>query len=185
MAKKWTKKDLEAAAEDFNKFIDPNSPIPTGEDTTVTQLEKDIKDVVENFLEEGDEISEETVKLLVLMGLKKEPEEPVEKTGDDLKKATETKEEPPDKKEIKKKGKTKDKVKKTKYTRAQAFCDALKGKGKTITEIAEKAKELHGSANPGKKQPQLMSIEWAVRDYIQPLVILGFVIEKDKKYSLK
>ncbi len=179
MAKKWTKTDLEAAVKEFNKFIDPEHPILTGDDTTIKQLEADIKDITENFLTPDDELSEETTKLLELMGLvapmsenpKKEPIEP--------------KGEAADKKKTKKEEEEKEKTKKAKYTRAQAFCDALKGEAKTITEIAEKAKDLHGNANPDKKQPQLMSIEWAVRDYIQPLVILGFVKEENKKYSLK
>ncbi len=71
-----------------------------------------------------------------------------------------------------------------KYTRAQAFCDALKGKAKTVGEIAQKAMDSYMTANPKKKQPQQASVEWAVRDYLQPLVILGFVEVKDKKYSL-
>ena len=72
-----------------------------------------------------------------------------------------------------------------KYTRAQAFCDAIQGKPKTMEEIAQKAMELHIAANPGKKQPQLNSIIWAVKDYLQPLIILGLIEKTDKKYSLK
>ncbi len=218
MADKWTKEDLIAAAKDFNQFIDPDSPIPTDDEATDEQLENDIRDIIENdVLLPEDKLYDETLELLVLMGLapmskeevekkdlenitlKKEVEEADKKTRKDLKKTAEAKKaaekvkkepakakgEAADKKKTKKEGEAKEEVKKAKYTRAQAFCDALKGKAQTITEIAEEAKELHGTANPNKKQPQLMSIEWAVRDYIQPLVILGFVIEKNKKYSLK
>jgi len=95
--------------------------------------------------------------------------------------------------EKKQKAKKKDKVKsekKTKvksenseqYTRIQAFCDALKGEPKTIKEISEKAKKLYSEANPGKEQK---GVERYTKILIRPLIIFGFVILQNGKYSLK
>lgn len=207
MARKWTKPTLEAAAKDFNKVIGFEDPLIIGDDTTVAKLEKDIIDIVKNHLQASDEISEDTIKLIGLMGLelpidpdvearkienriekkKKVKETLSEKTKPETSKETpaKTNGQAANKDKKEKQGLDKGKGKKVKYTRAQAFCDALQVNPGTITEIATKAMNLHGKNNPDKKQPQLASIEWAVRDYIQPLVILGFVKEKDKKYSLK
>ncbi len=79
-----------------------------------------------------------------------------------------------------------EKPEKKQYSRAQAFCDALSGKAKTLTNIAEISMKLYADNNPGRKVRKLESVEWDIRkSYIQPLVILGFVELKDKKYSLK
>jgi hypothetical protein len=72
------------------------------------------------------------------------------------------------------------------YTRAHAFCDALPGRPKTLTEIAEKAKELYDKIYPNKKQPKFIHIEWDIKmHYLTPLIILGVVILDNGKYSLK
>lgn len=73
-----------------------------------------------------------------------------------------------------------------KYTRVQAFCDALYGAPKTIEEMAQKAKDLYDKANPGREKSKLSYVQWTIEKYyIVPFVILGFVVLKDKKYSLK
>jgi len=87
------------------------------------------------------------------------------------------------KKKDKKKSEKKTKVeKKEKYTRIQAFCDALKGEPKTIKEISEKAKILYDEANPNIEQK---GVERYTKILISPLIIFGFVILQNKKYSLK
>lgn len=72
-----------------------------------------------------------------------------------------------------------------KYSRAQAFCDALKGKPKTLADLASKMDEIHCKNNPKKKPSKQVTSEWVARDYLQPLIVLGIVEVKDKKYSLK
>jgi len=79
MARKYTKATLEAAAVDFNKVLGFDVPIATGNDTTAGQLVVDITDIVNNHLLVTDEVSEETVKLVGLMGL----EMPVEEVSDE------------------------------------------------------------------------------------------------------
>ena len=197
---KLTKKELEAVAEELNEVMALDPPITTGRKTKVENLEEDIKDVVENHLTDEDEISDDTKDLILRMQAESEMEpEVVEEVAEEevveevveeaveeaVEIPTETKPKAQNKVQKEKAKVAKDKKENTKYTRAQAFCEALSAEPKTLTEIAQKAMDLHGKNNPGKKQPQLASIEWAVRDYIQPLIILGFVELKNKKYSLK
>lgn len=160
----FSKKDLEAVANELSTVMKFTEPIPTGKKATVAGLTADIKEAVLE-LEEGDVISDETMAILA----KLEGGEPKAEVK------------APEKKVKIDKPVEKEKVK---YNRAQAFCDSLAGKGKTMTEIAQKAMDLHAAAHPEKKQPQLSSIEWAVKDYLQPLIILGFVTVKNAKYSL-
>ena len=212
---KLTKKDLEVMAKNFNEVLELDPPIITGRTAKMSELEKDINDVVVNHLTKEDKISNEVAKLIKKMQLK--PEEVVEEETD-LEVVDEVVEETPEEevveevveetvieekvveKPVKNTTKTKpdsagkDKKKKTgvdkgkkKYTRAQAFCDALSKNPTTLTEIAQSSIDFYDAANPNqKKQRKIDSVEWEInKGYIQPLVILGFVELKDKKYSLK
>ncbi len=205
-----TRELLEKAATDLNKTILDKESMILIDGVMESALEADVLEVGKMLIETDiTELKAKTKEVLGAMEVKlfvekeiapseeiKEVKEEEVKT-EEIVEESETSDEPEKKEAVeipvkvkkqeqKENKKTSDnKEKKKKYTRAQAFCDALTGKQKTLVEIAEKAMKLHNDANPNKKQPQLASIEWAVRDYIQPLVILGFVTLKDKKYFLK
>lgn len=170
-SKQETKKLSEKNSKEEKNFADELSEGTKQEQESVEDLGEGAE-AEEELVEDGKED--------LGSKLKKEPEQkPVE----------EKKEKARDRKTKKKDAKKKqEKVKdrKSKYTRVQAFCDALQGKAKTITELAEKAKELYDKANPGKEESKLSYIQWTIEKYyIVPFVILGFVELKGKKYSLK
>lgn len=184
-----TKKLLADACDDLNSVMKLDPPIPTDpEDKGVTKatLEADLREAAAE-LQPDDVLKPKTVEVLEVLGV----EVPKAGTGEEVKEAQGEKKEKPETKAPEKTSKAptkapeESKKESPKYTRAQAFCDALKGKPKTMEEIAQKAMDLHMAANPGKKQPQLSSIIWAVKDYLQPLIILEVVTIADKKYSLK
>ena len=90
---------------------------------------------------------------------------------DELEKKASAKKEPPKPKVV--------------YSRAQSFCDAIKGKAKTIDEIGEQMLKLYQDKNKGAgKKSSIDSAVWAAKDYLAPLVLLGFVEVKDSKYRL-
>jgi hypothetical protein len=168
-SKQETEKLSEKNSKEEKNFADELSEGTKQEQGPVENLDEGVK---EELVEDGKED--------LGSKLKREPEQkPVE----------EKKEKARDRKTKKKDAKKKqEKVKdrKSKYTRVQAFCDALQGKAKTIIELAEKAKELYDKANPGKEESKLSYIQWTIEKYyIVPFVILGFVELKGKKYSLK
>ena len=172
--KDLTKKVLIEVAKDLSKIFE--QPIKIGGKTTNDEIKKDLISAG-NELQKDDTITDKSKEVLTLLGVELPFEEGEEKGEEKLGKKG-------------KKGKKGEKAagkkatNEKKYNRAQAFCDALSGKAKTITEIAQKAMDLHSAAHPSKNQPQLSSIEWAVKDYLQPLIILGFVEKKENKYSL-
>jgi hypothetical protein len=75
-------------------------------------------------------------------------------------------------------------VKVKRYTRAQAFCDALQGKPKTIEEIGQEMLELYQKHGSATKHTQLKSVVWAAMIYIHPMTLLELVKKEDQKYSL-
>ena len=175
-----TKKMLADACDDFNRVMKYETPIatdPANKAVTKATLEKDLREAVADLRPE-DTLQPATVEILIVLGVEmpKQVEKVVKKTPDALPKAA-------GKVKKEKAGKDKGSLEK-KYSRAQAFCDALQGEPKTLEEIAQKAMDLHMEANPGKNQPKLSSIVWAVKDYLLPLTILGFVKKTDKKFSL-
>ena len=201
--KDLTREMLVRVAEDLNKLFE--TPIETGEDATKINLLK--KDLIEAGAEllKDDVISDESKDVLIALGVKlpweveevnpktdnPEPKKadkkakikPIGKKKSASKKQrtgkkAETKpvKEKPIEKEIKEKA--------GKYTRAQAFCDALQGEPKTIEEIAKIAIFLY-EEKTGKTGTQIKTAIWNVTLSLQPLLILGFVEKADKKYSLK
>jgi len=172
------------------------------ESEEVEEVEESVseKDEIENEAEAVEELNEE---IETDEDIVKKEESEINNIADELSldstpdiKSDEAEKEPieidvvPEKKQ---KAKKKDKVKsekKTKvksenseqYTRIQAFCDALKGESKTIKEISEKAKKLYSEANPGKEQK---GVERYTKILIRPLIVFGFVILQNEKYSLK
>ncbi len=86
--------------------------------------------------------------------------------------------------------KTETAKKKSNYTRAHAFCDSLK-KGGSIKQVAEQMLSLYQKRNPDAKKASQPTAEWVCRDYLAPLLIMGYVTEetvegsKEKTYSLK
>jgi len=201
--KEITKKLLADACDDLNTVMKLDPPIPTdpeSKEIIKATLENDLREAAKE-LQADDVLQPKTVEVLealeVVMPVKEEvvKKEAVKEPGKEpvVDKVENTVEEGAEKGQdgakSENKGQGKGKPEKgkegVKYTRAQAFCDAIQGKPKTMEEIAQKAMELHIAANPGKKQPQLNSIIWAVKDYLQPLIILGLIEKTDKKYSLK
>ena len=80
MGKKYTKKDLEAVAVEFNNLLQDDSQISVGDETAVERLEKDLKDVATNVLTPEDNVSESAIKLMKMMKL----ELPQKEQKDDL-----------------------------------------------------------------------------------------------------
>jgi outer membrane biosynthesis protein TonB len=211
--KDLTKKVLIKVAKDLSQIFE--QPIETDGKTNMDLLKKDLIEAG-NELQEGDSIADESKDVLIALGVKLpwpvEPEIEVEKgpvKPVKQKEATKKAKAKPagKKKAADKKGKEKPasekkavdkkaekvkpvekdtKVKTKKYTRVQAFCDALYGNPKTIEEMAQQAKDLYDKANPGREKSKLSYIQWTIEKYyIVPFVIFGFVVLKDEKYSLK
>ena len=196
--KDLTKKVLVETAKDLSKIFE--QPIETADDKTDIDLLK--KDLMEagNELQEGDSLLDESKNVLIALGVKLpwKGETKVELEKESTKSAGKKK--VPDKKGkakpasekkiVSKKAEKakpveKEVEKKTKkYTRAQAFCDALQGNPKTIEEIAKEAISLY-EEKTGKTGTQIKTAIWNVTLSLQPLLILGFVEKTDKKYSLK
>ena len=205
--KEVTKKMLVGVAEDFNRVVlEKDSQIKFNSKTTNAILEADIMKCAAELLEPDDipKFSVESVEVLKALGvdikeIKETPdpgteEDPVsvpDPAEDSVQKQPET----PDKDKLqaegedqkKNKGEVKGETKKAKYTRIQAFCDALQGKPKTILEIAEISKKKYNDANSGhsKHDNIKQEVERYVKPFVKLLVILDFVVCKDKKYSLK
>lgn len=206
--KDLTKKVLIEVAKDLSKIFE--QPIETADDKTDIDLLK--KDLIEagNELQEGDSLADESKDVLITLGVKlpgkveakEEAVKPVKQKATAKKAKAEPvdKKKAPDKKEKEKVASKKKAVDKKaekvkpvekeakkslkKYTRAQAFCDALQGKPKTIEEIAKMAISLY-EEKTGKFDTQIKTAIWNVTLSLQPLLILGFVEKTDKKYSLK
>ena len=192
----FLKKDLESVANELSTVMKFTEPIPTGKKETITTLTKDIKEAALE-LEKEDAISDET--LAILAGLKATLPWDITVDAKEEQEA-EVKEEPkaemppnlvdgkeektPKKKAESAKPKEAGKEKKEKYTRAQAFCDALQGGPKTIEEIAKKAISLY-EGETKKEGTQIKTAIWNVTLSLQPLLILGFVEKSNKKYSLR
>jgi len=135
---------------------------------------------VEEVINEKDEIENE-VKVAEEINEEIETDEDIVEIEIDIVPEKKQKAKKKDKKKSEKKAKVKTE-KSEKYTRIQAFCDALKGDPKTIKEISEKAKELYSEANPGIEQK---GVERYTKILISPLIVFGFVILQNEKYSLK
>jgi len=187
-----TKKVLIAVAEDLNKVMGLDPAIEVNRQITNAKIEKDLIEAAKELLKD-DEITDKSKEVLITLGVElpgkveeAEKESKVEPKAEPKSKKVDKKieSEKPIEKPIEKKADTKKKLKK--YTRVQAFCDALDKEPKTIKEMAQKAKDLYDKANPGKEESKLSYIQWTIEKYyIVPFVILGFVELKDKKYSLK
>jgi hypothetical protein len=152
MAKKYTKTDLEAVAVEFNVFLEEDTKIEVGDKVTKEMLISDIKDIVENILEPGDKVSDETIKTLGYLGidLKEKWEEPaVEEKAPTKEEKAPTKEEKvsPKKETITKMDvpPVKEKTKKTfvanpEIGKRNLFIEGLIAEGKyTAKEIVDKA----------------------------------------------
>jgi len=138
MAKKWTKKDLEVTAEEFNGMgFEPK--IVTGKSATVAQLEKDIKDIAQNHLEPDDKVSDATIKLIEAMGVDapgKEKPAAAGKEGEKVKKPAATN---------KKAFKANPEV-----TKRNALIESMIAKGKfTAVQITEKVLEKFPGQSKG------------------------------------
>lgn len=189
-----TKKLLIVVAEDFNKVMRLDPPIKSGRKITKDMLIEDLVEAAKE-IQKNDILKQETVEILTTLKIKLpkgvgaesnakpegEPEkelkeaeipESIDKTDKEpmvpAKKPTER---APD-------------VKVKRYTRAQAFCDALQGKPKTIEEIGQKMLDLYQKHGSATKHTQLKSVVWAAMIYIHPMALLGLVKKEDQKYSL-
>lgn len=203
-----TRKLLIVVAEDFNKVMGLNPPIKTGRKITKDMLIEDLVEAAKE-VQKDDTLKQETIEFLTALGIKlpkrvgaksnTKPEgelekEPGKEPEKELKKAEipksidKTDKEPtvpvkkvpdatvPVKKVLDAKAK--------RYTRAQAFCDALQGKPKTIEEIGQKMLELYQKHGSATKHTQLKSVVWAAMIYIHPMTLLGLVKKENQKYSL-
>lgn len=185
-----TKKLLIDAAQDFNKVMGLDPPIKiSGRKVTKESLISDLKDAAKE-LEKDDVIQKNTIEVLIVLGAKlpeallpkKVSIETKPKAKTTKAKTTKAKTTPAAKIEPAAKDTLPDKTKK--YTRAQAFCDSLRGEPKTIEEIAKKAISLYEEKTK-KTGTQIKTAIWNVTLSLQPLLILGIVEKADKKYALK